>query len=133
MCSTHGLVHWTKFEPKQNAIGWFTGKKGQKMWIFHILAIFFHFHTKSCRTFEGLTHHSVGLQKWSSYWQKLQTICKKLTILEYKCNQVIYGPKMTKNWILSILAIFYYFHTKSCLTFEGLTHHPVCPQKWSTY
>ena len=50
-----------------------------------------------------------------------------------ECNQVIYGPKMTKNWILSILAIFYYFHTKSCHMFEGLTHHLVGPQKWSSY
>ena len=97
MCSTHGLVHWTKFEPKQNAIGWFTGKKGQKMWIFHILAIFFHFHTKSCRTFEGLTQHSVGRQKWSSYWEKEETICKQSTL-------VIYSSKLAQFCVKSNLA-----------------------------
>ena len=83
MCSTHGLVYQTMFKQKQNAIGWFTGKKWQKMWIFQILAIFFHFHMKSYRTFEGLTPHSVGRQKWSSYWQKLETICKQSILVVY--------------------------------------------------
>ena len=81
MCSTHELIHWTKFEQKQNAIKWFTGQKWQKNGILSILAIFYYFHTKSCRTFEGLTHHLVGPQEWSSYWQKLETICKKWPVL----------------------------------------------------
>ena len=84
MCSTHGQVHWTKFEQKQNAIGRFMGKKWKKIGIFQILAIFYYFHMISCCMFEGLTHHSVGLQKWSSYWQKLETICKQLTLLVFR-------------------------------------------------
>ena len=93
MCSTHGLVHWTKFEQKQNAIGRFTGKKWKKIGIFQILAIFYYFHMISCRMFEGLTHHSVGLQKWSSYWQKLETICKKLPILVYRAKRAQFRVK----------------------------------------
>ena len=78
-------------------LGDLRAKNGKKIGIFQILAIFYYFHMISCRMFEGLTHHSVGLQKWSSYWQKLETICKKLTVLVYrskwaqfhvKCNLV---------------------------------------------
>ena len=124
MCSTHGLIHWIKFEQKQNAIKWFTGQKWQKNGILLILAIFYYFHTKSCHMFEGLTHHLVGPQKWSSYWQKLETICKKLTVLVYrskwaqfhvKCNLVkmrfqnlCFGAK------IKIFDFFYFLVRNGC-------------------
>ena len=59
-------------------------KNDKKILILSILAIFYYFYTKSCCTFEGLIHHLIVPQKWSSYWQKLETICKKLTILVYR-------------------------------------------------
>ena len=59
-------------------------KNDKKIWILSILAIFYYFYTKSCCTFQGLIHHLIVPQKWSSYWQKLETICKKLTILVYR-------------------------------------------------
>ena len=93
MCSPHRLIHWTNFEQKQNAIKWFTGQKWQKNGILSILAIFYYFHTKSCYMFEGLTHHLVGPQKWSSYWQKLETICKKLTVIVHRAKRAQFCVK----------------------------------------
>ena len=63
------------------------------MWIFQFFAIFFHFHTKSRRTFAGLTQLSVGLQKWSSYWQKEKTICKQSTLVVYSSKLAQFSVK----------------------------------------
>ena len=70
--------------------------KNDKKWNFinfsHFLLLSYEILPHVC-----LTHHPVGPQKWSSYWQKLETICKKLTVLVYrskwaqfhvKCNLV---------------------------------------------
>ena len=43
--------------------------------------------------FEGLTHHSIWLQKWSSYWQKLETICKKLTVIVHRAKRAQFCVK----------------------------------------
>ena len=43
--------------------------------------------------FEGLTHHSIWLQKWSSYWQKLENICKKLTVIVHRAKRAQFCVK----------------------------------------